>query len=40
MNCFYCGYCHQLEDGSYYCDDLDQTIDPCECNCSEENYES
>lgn len=39
-NCFNCGYCKEKENNSYYCDDLDCEIDPCEPICSDEYYNS
>lgn len=44
MDCFSCGYLQERkdEDGNveYYCNDLDEVIDPFERICSDENYES
>ena len=38
--CNHCGYCKKLKDGRYYCNDLDEYVDPSEPVCSEENYNS
>ena len=39
-NCHHCGYCRKWKNGTFYCDDLDCTVDPDEPICSDENYES
>lgn len=39
-NCLRCSYCQKTKDGEYYCNDLDEMIDPCEPVCSDEYYES
>ena len=39
-NCYSCGYCKKIKDTQYYCDDLDEYIDPDDPVCSDEYYNS